>query len=203
MNALQKYTQSKERKKRLDADIHYRQEMCRVNQNVGKLQKLYDQYVQQAKDAEKAGEHQRAVQLACEAAKLKKYQLFTGSTKGTLEMAHTLNDTNRALFDAMKNTGAVADSLMDSTSAGDIISMQTNMEMIRQEMNAFMEQNELMFEADEQCMDSSLQEIGEQYLKQLMAREKNTKKKSILDLTNQHLDKKEHNRKAENERSKI
>ena len=65
-NPLSRYIRKREHQQRIARRIAYRQDIRQMEDSSKRLQKLIDTYSQQAVDAEKNGQHDKAVKLAAQ-----------------------------------------------------------------------------------------------------------------------------------------
>ena len=202
MNTWQERKRLKQREQTLRDNIRYRQNLREVNRSEKSIDRLCAQYTAQAVEAERAGNHILAVRLAGEAAKLKKHQTVTGNMRGSLEIAHAVQNTNQAMADIMEVSRNAAGSLLAGAAAPDMYAVQADLTSMQEHVKDFMEQSEMFYEDFEQGDDEPFSEESERYLKTLMASQNKEKQRRLLQDTNSRLEKLQRNRPTENEGSK-
>lgn len=202
MNTWQERKRLKQREQTLRDNIRYRQNLREVNRSEKSIDRLCAQYTAQAVEAERAGNHTLAVRLAGEAAKLKKHQTVTGNMRGSLEIAHAVQNTNQAMADIMEVSRNAAGSLLAGAAAPDMYAVQADLTSMQEHVKDFMEQSEMFYEDFEQGDDEPFSEESERYLKTLMASQNKEKQRRLLQDTNSRLEKLQRNRPTENEGSK-
>ena len=202
MNTWQERKRLKQREQTLRDNIRYRQNLREVNRSEKSIDRLCAQYTAQAVEAERAGNHTLAVRLAGEAAKLKKHQTVTGTMRGSLEIAHAVQNTNQAMADIMEVSRNAAGSLLAGAAAPDMYAVQADLTSMQEHVKDFMEQSEMLYEDFEQGDDEPFSEESERYLKTLMASQNKEKQRRLLQDTNSRLEKLQRNRPTENEGSK-
>lgn len=202
MNTWQERKRLKQREQTLRDNIRYRQNLREVNRSEKSIDRLCAQYTAQAVEAERAGNHTLAVRLAGEAAKLKKHQTVTGNMRGSLEIAHAVQNTNQAMADIMEVSRNAAGSLLAGAAAPDMYAVQADLTSMQEHVKDFMEQSEMFYEDFEKGDDEPFSEESERYLKTLMASQNKEKQRRLLQDTNSRLEKLQRNRPTENEGSK-
>ena len=202
MNTWQERKRLKQREQTLRDNIRYRQNLREVNRSEKSIDRLCAQYTAQAVEAERAGNHTLAVRLAGEAAKLKKHQTVTGNMRGSLEIAHAVQNTNQAMADIMEVSRNAAGSLLAGAAAPDMYAVQADLTSMQEHVKDFMEQSKMLYEDFEQGDDEPFSEESERYLKTLMASQNKEKQRRLLQDTNSRLEKLQRNRPTENEGSK-
>ncbi len=202
MNTWQQRKHSKQQAQRLRENIHYRHNLQEVSRNEKSMERLCEQYAAKATEAERSGNHDLAVRLAAEAAKLKKHQVVTGNMRGALEIAHAVQSANQAMADMITVSRNAAGSLLEGASVPDAYAMQTDLASLQEHVQTFMEQSEMLYEDFEHREDAPANEEGERYLKTLMNSTHKEKQLKRLQDTNSRLEKLQRNRPTENEGSK-
>lgn len=190
----------KQRQQLLMDNIHFRQNLRMVSQNEKEMDKLHTQYVAQAIEAERNGNHALAVRYAAEAAKLKNHRQVTATMKSSLEVAHAVQSTNRAMSNIMTTARDAVGSLNSSQTLADTFALQADMSIMEDQVQAFLEQNELIMD-NMGASESPVNEEGEKALAALMASSRQDKQAKLLQDTAKSLDKLPRHR-AVNERSK-
>lgn len=202
MNSWQQQMYNKKREEMLREDIRYRQRLREVNRNEKNLERLCSQYEMQAVEAERTGHHAFAVRLAAENARLKKHQLMSSSMRGSLEMAHAIRSSNQAMADIMQGVNDVADSLLTRMTAPDMYSTQVEFEAMREYLQTYLDQSEMLYEDYAAEGNTPVNEEGERILKKLLSSGQKEKQLKLIRDTNSQLEKLQRNRSAENEGGK-
>lgn len=182
------HPRDKQRQQLLMDNIHFRQNLRMVTQQERQMDALYDQYAGQAIAAEKAGNHRMAVHLAGEAAKLKNFRNVSGSMKTSLEAAHAVNTATRAMNGIITGAKEAVSAMNCSQVAADTIALQTNMALMQDQVQAFMEQNELCLN-DFNFSDAPVNEEGEKALADLMSSTRKDQQRKLIQETAKSLDK--------------
>ena len=202
MNTWQERKRLKQREKKLRDNINYRQNLREVNRSEKSIDRLYTQYTAQAVEAERSGNHALAIRLAGEAARLKKHQTVTGNMRGSLEIAHAVQNTNQAVADILEASRNAVGSLLAGAAAPDVYAVQADMTSMQEHVQDFMEQSEMFYEDFEKGDDEPVSEENERYLRTLIASQNKEKQRRLLQDTNSRLEKLQRNRPTENEGSK-
>lgn len=202
MNSWQQQMYNKKREEMLREDIRYRQRLREVNRNEKNLERLCSQYEMQAVEAERTGHHAFAVRLAAENARLRKHQLMSSSMRGSLEMAHAIRSSNQAMADIMQGVNDVADSLLTRMTAPDMYSTQAEFEAMREYLQTYLDQSEMLYEDYAAEGNTPINEEGERILKKLLSSGHKEKQLKLIRDTNSQLEKLQRNRSAENEGGK-
>lgn len=202
MNTWQERKRLKQREKKLRDNINYRQNLREVNRSEKSIDRLYTQYTAQAVEAERSGNHALAIRLAGEAARLKKHQTVTGNMRGSLEIAHAVQNTNQAVADILEASRNAVGSLLAGAAAPDVYAVQADMTSMQEHVKDFMEQSEMFYEDFEKGDDEPVSEENERYLRTLIASQNKEKQRRLLQDTNSRLEKLQRNRPTENEGSK-
>lgn len=202
MKAWKQRVRSKQREQVLRDNISYRQNLREVDRNERSMEKLVQQYAAMAVEAEKNGNHSLAVRMAAEAARLKKHQTVTGGMRGALEIAHAVQSTNRAMTDIMEISRNAAGPLMTDTQMPDAYTVQTELCVMQEQVQAMMEESEMLYEDLERVEDLPKNEEGERYLKTLMTSSRKDKQLKLLQDTNSYLEKLQRSRNTEHEGGK-
>ena len=202
MNRWRQNQRSRLRERLLMDNIHFRQNLRMVNQNEREMGKLHDQFAAQAVEAEKSGNHAMAVHLASEAAKLKKYRMVSSNVKNSLEVAHTVQSTNRAMAGILAASKEAVGSLAAGNAAANAYAMQTDLAVMQDQVQAFMEQSGMLFDNMAAQDESAGNEEGEKALEALLSSSRKDKQLRLLQDTNRRLERLPRNHRMENERSK-
>ena len=199
MSSWQQRKRSKQRGQMLRDNIIFRQNLREVNRNEQSMEKLAHQYALKAVEAEQAGNHALAVYMAAEAARIRKHLTMTGNMRGTLEMAHAVQSTNRAMSDIMEISRSAAGSVMMDASYPDAYSVQTDLCEVQDQMRSIMEESAIFYEDLENTQNTPENQEGELYLRALMSNSHKSKQQKILQDTNSRLEKLNRNRPTEHE----
>lgn len=184
------------RQQQIAESIQYRQNMRDVNSGKRRIEKLIEEYSSQAIAAERDGDHKRAVQLALEANRLKRYLAATGGVSAAVESAHAVSTANRALaniLDASSGLMGQTAQMMDPMALGEA---QANMISVSENMRLMMEQSDMMMEGMEDDVENP-DEAGEEILLQIMRSEQREKHDKLIRDTNRQLDRLQRARAAE------
>lgn len=184
------------RQQQISESIQYRQNMRDVNNGKRRIEKLIEDYSSQAVAAERDGDHKRAVQLALEAKRLKRYLATSGGISAALESAHAVTTANRALaniLDASSGLMGQAIDMMDPAALGEA---QANMVSVNENVRLMMEQSDMMLEGMTDD-DDGPDEGGEELLRQIMRSEHREKHDKLIRDTNRQLDRLQRARAAE------
>lgn len=185
-NPLSRYIRKREHQQRLARRIAYRQDIRQMEDSSKRLQKLIDAYSQQAVDAEKNGQHDKAVKLAAQVQHLRTFQNSAGGVRNTIETVHAMNAASQAMTDILSTTGGLADSIAEMNDPAALAEAQYGMEEAAESMQMLQEQSEMMYES--MHTESQPDEAGEAYLKKLMEGSRKKKQTSFLADTNKQLD---------------
>ena len=162
-----------------------------------RLQALVDDCAGRACAAEQAGAHDRAVRLALEAQRLKRYLSSSADVSASLEAAHAVATANRALTGILQASGSLADRAAQQMDAAALGAAQVNLMNINGSMELMMEQSEMLLDglgAEEIC-DS---EAGEALLQEILHSQRRDRRSRLLEDTNRQLDRLRRTRDAEN-----
>ena len=142
---------------------------------------------QNAIDAEKKGDHATAIRFALEAQRLEKQARVTGDMKNTTLTAHAMSENARALANMMQSVNRIVES-SGMPDASEMIGMQVQMEVIRENMDMMMETSGETLDQLTDTTGSVEQETGERLLKDLIKDEERKKHKDLLKETGKKLD---------------
>lgn len=198
MNSWQTHQRERKRREQLMNDLNYYQSLRDMNRSEKSLDQLCDRYSVRALEAHNAGNHALAVQLAGEAARLKKLKDLGDGMKNAVEAAHSVQSAQRAMAGMLDSTRAVAASQLRAAAL--VSDTHADLAMLQHQVQSLTDQcdmlcNEMVFE-DEPSDDNA---DGQRYLQELIesSRKQHTR---VLNSTRQCLDKLPHTRQLENER---
>lgn len=192
---ISRQRRAKARQQQMAENIQYRQNMREVNAGKRRIQALLEEYANQAVEAERSGQHSRAVSLAREAHRLKQYLASSGGISAALESAHAVSTANRALAGILEASGGLADTaarMMDPAALGEA---QANMLAVNENMRLMMEQSDLLLEGidDGEGPDAA----GEAMLLEILQGQRREQHSKVLQDTNRQLDRLQRARAAE------
>jgi len=173
---------------RIAENIQFNQRMRALSRGSKRMQDMIDANIAQAIAAEKEGRHDQAVQLACEVKRMRSFLDSSRSVCGTLERAHAMNETNRAMTDMMKSSADLSDTIMEMADPAVLGEIQAGILTVDENMRYLKEQNDLAYEAVSDCDGQSVSAEGEAYLQLLVDNERKQKKSRLLADTNKQLD---------------
>lgn len=188
---------ARQREALLRENIRYRQKLREVSRNEKCMRKSAEQYAAQALEAERAGDHARAVRMAAEAAKLKKHLAMTGSMRGSLEIAHAVQSANQAMADIMRVSSSAAGSLLEGAADPDVYTLQTELLTMQEHVRSFMEESEMLCDDLDHVDHTPVSEEGERYLKTLMSSSSKDKQLKRLQDINTRLEQLQRSRPGE------
>ena len=187
---------ARERQQQIAGDMRYRQNMREVNTGKRRIEKLIEEYASQAVSAEHDGDHDRAVRLALEANRLKRYLASTGGVSAALESAHAVAIANRALASILEVSGGFMGQTTRMMDPMALSEAQANMIGASENMRLMMEQSDMMMEGMVDDGDGP-DEAGEEVLRQIMHSQHREKHDRLIRDTNRQLDRLQRARAAE------
>ena len=193
---LSRQRRARTRQQQIAESIEYRQNLRQVNAEKKRMQALIDEYAAQAAEAERGGQHDRAVRLAQEAHRLKQYLASSGGISAALETAHAVTTANRALANILEASGGLADKAARMVDPAALGEAQANMLAVNENMRMMMEQSDLMLE-DIGEDDDRPNEAAEAFLREIMRNVRNEKRSRVLQDTHRQLDRLQRARAAE------
>lgn len=170
---------NKQRPQLLMDNLQFRQNLRMLNQQEQVLDRLHNQCATQAIAAENDGKHRMAVHLAGEAANIKNFRMVSGSVKSSLEVAHAVKVTNRAITGIMAGTREMVNTLNCGQVEANACALQANMALIQDQIQVFMDQNEMFLDTTN-AIDQTINEEGEEALAALMATTHKEKQRKLL-----------------------
>lgn len=194
---ISRQRRTRQRQQQIADDVQYRQNLREVNAGKRRLQALVDDCAGRACAAEQAGAHDRAVRLALDAQRLRRYLSSNADVSASLEAAHAVATANRALTGILQASGSLADRVAQQMDAAALGAAQVNLMNINGSMELMMEQSEMLLDglgAEEIC-DS---EAGEALLQEILHSQRRDRRSRLLEDTNRQLDRLRRTRDAEN-----
>ncbi len=177
----------KRQQKEIENRVLFKRNMNVVEAGEKNLLKTAQLQKQNAIDAEKKGDHATAIRFALEAQRLEKQARVTGDMKNTTLTAHAMSENARALANMMQSVNRIVES-SGMPDASEMIGMQVQMEVIRENMDMMMETSGETLDQLTDTTGSVEQETGERLLKDLIKDEERKKHKDLLKETGKKLD---------------
>lgn len=196
MDDISRQRRARARQQEIAEDIQYRQNMRAVNAGRKRIQALIEDYSTQAVAAEREGRHDRAVRLALETQRLRRYLASSGGVSAAMDAAHAVAASNRALAGILESSGKVADQAARMMDPAALEAAQTGLASVNESMRLMMEQSDMLMEdmADD---GERTDEVGEAVLRQIMQGEHRERHSRLIRDTHRQLDRLQRARTAE------
>ena len=193
---ISRQRRARERRQQLEKDIQYRQNLRAVKAEKQRIQSLVEDYSNKAVTAEREGHHDRAVRLAQEAGRLKKYLDSSGGISASLESAHAVATANRALTNIMVASGGLLETTSGMADPVALGRAQASMLSVNENMQMMLEQSDQLMENLSENSDHP-DEVGEAFLQQILRSNEQQKHSRLIKDTNRQLDRLQRARAAE------
>lgn len=187
---------ARERQQQLEKDIQYRQNLRAVKAEKRRIESLVEDYSNKAVTAEREGHHDRAVRLAQEAGRLKKYLDSSGGISASLESAHAVATANRALTNIMVASGGLLETTSGMADPEALSRAQASMLSVNESMQMMLEQSDQLMEDLSENSDRP-DEAGEAFLQQILRSNRQQKHRRLIQDSNRQLDRLQRARTAE------
>lgn len=193
---ISRQRRARERQQQLEKEIQYRQNLRAVKAEKRRIETLVEDYSNKAVAAEREGHHDRAVRLAQEAGRLKKYLDSSSSISASLESAHAVATANRALTNIMVASGGLLETTSGMADTEALGRAQASMLSVNESMQMMLEQSDQLMEDLSENSDHP-DEVGEGFLQQILRSNEQQKHSKLIKDTNRQLDRLQRARAAE------
>ena len=177
-----------QQRRQIEEQLRQRQHLRDMDRNKRRLQTMIDDVSSKSVDAELAGNHKQAVQLAAEVQRLKRCQQNIGVMSAQAELVMTVSEANRAMSDMMDSSGTLAREASRMFDPAAMAQVQADL-MVTDERMKMMADHQAMLYEDMDMRDDA---DGEACLNEIMKSHRQKKQNKLLEDTRRQLSRLNH-----------
>ena len=167
---------------RIHREYSFRKLMQQIQFNESKTREAVSRFTHQALEAEKAGDHSHAVQMAEQAKKLERYLPYYDKVKHSMELA----SANGVAADTLKIIQELPDTWSEPLNPEDMIRAQEGMILAEEKCQMSLEQSDILIDSLSDFRETALNSEAESFLQNLIDQQAcKGRRKQLLDTAQQ------------------